>query len=458
MVGFGIASLFGVVGVAALTRHLAPADYGRYSVVQALLAIVAGVAEAGLVNIGIAEYTSRRGADRDATFRNIQGMRIAAGALGMVVALAFGVVAGYPGVMLTGTILMGTATVLLAVQTTLAIPLIAGLRWGWATAFDVARQAVQVALFLVLVAAGAKLLPFYAVGIPVGIVVLVANLLLVRGRAPLLPAFEWERWRPLLKLVAPYAAAVAVASVYVSVASVTMSLVASPTEVGWFSAPFRIYLVIAGIPTLLVGAAFPILTRTAGDDPERHGYATNRMLVAMLIAGAWAAMMTAVLARRGIDVVAGGGYEPSVPVLRIQAIAVFAGFVTVTVGTVLISMRRFGDLLRTSAIALVVSVVVTLALVDSQGAQAGGIANAAAETLSAVAATWFLLRAQRHARFPLSLLPRLALAAALAGAVALAPVADFVQAAGMTIVFFAALHVMHAIPDELLDVIPGLRR
>jgi len=458
MVGFAVTALLGVVGVAALTRHLAPADFGRYSVVQSLFAIVAGVAEAGLVNIGIAEYTSRRGDDRDVTFRNIHGIRLAFGGAGLVIALLFGLIAGYPAVMLGGIFLVGVATILLAAQTTLAIPLNAGLRWGWATALEIVRQGAQVGLFLVLVAAGAGLLSFYAVGIPVGVVVLVANVLIVRGRIPLLPAFDYARLRALLKLVAPYAAAAAVASVYASVASVVMSLAATPEELGWFSAAFRIYLVLTGVPALLVGAAFPILTRTAGDDPERHGYATNRLLVAMLIVGGWTALMTAVLAQRGIDVVAGPGYQPAVPVLQLQAVALFASFVTVTAGNVLISLRRFGDLLRSALIALVISVVVTLVLADTQGAQAGGIANACAETVNAALGTWFLLRAQSQARFPVALVPRLIFAAALAGAIAFVPIPDVVQAALMTVVFFGALLAMRAIPDELLEAVPFLRR
>lgn len=456
--GFLVSVVLGVVGVAALTRYLGPADFGRYSVVQALLAIMAGVAEAGLVNIGIAEYTSRRGADRDQTFRDIQGLRLAFGVAGLVAALGFGVVAGYSEPMLAGIALMGAATVLLAAQTTLAIPLSAGLRWGWATGFDVLRQGMQVGLFLVLVAAGAGLWAFYAAGIPVGIAVLVANLLVVRRRVPVLPAFDWERWRALLRLVAPYAAAGAVASVYASVASVTMSLVAPAEEVGWFSAPFRIYLVIASLPALLVGAAFPILTRTAGDDPQRHAYATERLLQAMLIVGAWTALMTVLLAERAIEVVAGDGYDPSVPVLRIQAAAILASFVTVTVGHVLISLRRFGDLLRASAVALVVSVGVTLALARSHGAQAGGIANAAAEMVNAALGAWFMLRVQRDVTFPLGQIGRVAVAAALASSVILLPVLDVVAAVLATCVFVGALHVMRAIPDELLDVLPHARR
>jgi O-antigen/teichoic acid export membrane protein len=459
LAGYGASALLGVVGVAALTRHLAAADFGRFSVVQSLIAIIAGVAEAGLMNIGIREYAVRRGADRDAMLANLQGIRIALGVAGAVGALAFGVAAGYSAVMLEGIALMGAGIVLLAMQTTLGIPLSASLRWGWVTSLDLLRQGGQVALYLVLVALGAGLLPFYAVGIPVGVGVLIVNVALLRGRAPLVPAFDRARWRALLRMVAPYAVASAVASLYVYAAAVSMSLVASPSQVGFFAASFRVYLVLGGIPVLLVGAAFPILARAARDDRDRLAYATERLLATTLITGVWVALMTAVLARRGIDVIAGHGFGPSVEVLRIQAIAVLAAFLTVTAGHVLISLHRYRDLLVISAAALVTSVALTLGLAGAHGAKAGGIANAAAESVNALAALWCLRRAESRLRYPLGTVPRVLVAGGAAGALALVPgFGDIPQAAAMTVVYGALLLLFRAIPQELLDMLPRRAR
>src|SRR6185437_3262098 len=102
---------------------------------------------------------------------------------------------------------------------------------------------------------------------------------LVRGTVPLWAAFSWEGWKPLLRMIAPYATAVAVSSIYVYLAAVVMSLVASDVEVGLFSAAFRVFIVIGGIPLLLVGSAFPILARAARDEAAVRDLGARRRLV-----------------------------------------------------------------------------------------------------------------------------------------------------------------------------------
>jgi O-antigen/teichoic acid export membrane protein len=451
LVGYGLSTLLGVVGVAAVTRHLQTADYGRFSVVQSLVAIVTGVAEIGLISIGVREYSTRRGDDRDGMLANLHGVRLALGVAGTAVTIVFGVAAGYSGAMLIGLVLMGITMVLSASQTTLAIPMTAGLRWEWVTGFDLIRQAGQVALFLVLVAAGAGLVPFFAAGIPIGVAVLVLNGLLVRRAAPLLPRYDRRRWVELGKLVAPYAASAAVASVYAYAAAVAMSLVTSAHEVGLFAASFRIYLVVAGIPSILAGAAFPILARAARDDHARLTYATERLLATMLIGGLWAAIMTSVLADIGVRIVAGSSYHRSVEVLEVQGIAVFAAFFTVTAGSVLVSLHKYRALIALAGSALLVSCVVTLGLAGSEGAIAGGIANASAESVAAIVALYFLHRSGQSIGYLARLLPRVLLAAGLASAVLLLGVRGIPAAAVITVVYGALLLVLRAIPDELLE-------
>ncbi|MEA2492464.1 MAG: hypothetical protein QOJ29_375 [Thermoleophilaceae bacterium] len=455
LVGYGASVLLSVVGVAAVTRHLGAADYGRFSVVQSLVAIAAGIAEAGMINVGIREYAVRTGAERDTMLANLQGIRVVLGAAGVVVALVFGLLAGYDGTMLDGVVLVGAGVVIGAFQATLAIPLSAGLRWTAVTVLDLVRQGAQVALFLALVATGADLLPFFVVAIPASVLVLAATLPLVRRIAPIRPRFDRAYWRELLRLVAPYAAATAVGTIYVYVAAVLMELVSTAAEVGYFAASFRIFIVLGGIPLLLIGAVFPILARAARDDRRRHAYATERLLATTVIGSAWLALMTAILAKVGIDVVAGPKFADSVPVLRIQAIAVFASGLLVASTHVLVSLARYRDVLILSASALVASVVLVLAFAPGMGAEGGALANVGGESVSAIVGLALLVRAESGLRVPWATVGKVALAVAPAGAVALTSLPDIVVAAVATLVYAALLFILRAVPQELIDAIPG---
>jgi O-antigen/teichoic acid export membrane protein len=237
-----------------------------------------------------------------------------------------------------------------------------------------------------------------------------------------------------------------------------MSYVSTEQETGIFSAAFRIVEVVGVLPWMLVSAGFPILARAARDDARRHAYATERLIVTGLIGGAYLGLMTALLSKLAIDVVAGPKFTESIPVLRIQAGAVFASSLVVASTHALISLARYREVLILSAAALTASVVMVLVLAPGMGAEGAAVANVVGEGVSATIGLVFLTRLQRGFRFPWATLAKVAIALAPAGALALIPgVPDIAIAAVATLVYGGALLVLRAIPQELLDAVPRLR-
>ena len=199
---------------------------------------------------------------------------------------------------------------------------------------------------------------------------------LVRGTIPFVPAFDFRAWGRLMRLVLPYAAASAVGAVYVSLVVVLTSLVATEQETGYFSAAFRVFSVLAAVPSLLVASAFPILARAARDDRERLRYALQRLWDTSLVIGAGAAVLTVVGAPVAIAVVAGPEYEPSVTALRIMAGALFASFFVAIWGFGLLSIGAYRSLLVANVIALAVAGGLALALAPEYGADGAATALA----------------------------------------------------------------------------------
>lgn len=455
-----VASILLSVGAAALlTRHLGAVGYGRFNVVVSVSALVTGVAEAGLSAIGVREYSVRTGADRAQMIASFAGMRLAFAALGLGVSLAFGLVAGYPGVMIGGLALTGLGMALLALQQTWNIPLIVGLRFGWVSALDVGRLAGQTALTALFVILGGGLTAFYAIPIPVGVALLVAMVPMVRGRVPLLPSISFERWKHVARLIAPYAAATAVSTIYVYVATVVMSLAANANQVGYFSVSFRIFLVLGGIAAPAVSTVFPILARAARDDQARLELVTRGVLESSLIFGAWLAILTGLCAPLAVQIVAGGKFDPSVGVLQIQAAAVAGSFIAAASTQTMLSMHRNRPLVVLAATALAVSAALTAALAPSLGAKGGAIANLAGEGIAAVGSLTVLARASRGFLPSARVVAWVLAAAGAALMLALVPgVPQVPLGAGATVVFFGLLLAGRAIPAELLAALRRSRR
>jgi O-antigen/teichoic acid export membrane protein len=457
VVGYGASVLLSVGSAALLFRHLGVEDGGRYVTVTSLVLIAGGLVDFGLSGIGVRELAVREADERGRLMRNLVGLRIVLSLAGVAGAVAFAAAVDYSEAMVVGTLLAGLGFAMAAAQGTLVSILSVELRFGLVTLLELLRQVTFVAAIVLLVVAGAELLPFLAASLPAGVVVLVATLVIVSGGVAVRPAFERSLWADLLRDILPYAAATAIAAIYFRVSMVLLSLVSSPQETGYFGASFRIVETLLAVPNLLVAAAFPIFARAARDDRARLAYAVQRLLEATLIAGGWIALMLVIGAPLIVDIVAGDAFGPSADVLRLQAGALLVTFAGAPLGYALLSLRRHRALLVLGAGALFLNVLLVPILADAHGAQGAAAATLVAEVVLSGGALVVLARID-------GLAPSLGVVArgapGFAAGCALLAIPGLPAAAGMalaTILYVGGALVFHAVPDEILVELRALR-
>ena len=455
--GYAAGLLLSAASVPFVFRHLGLADFGRFVLVTALMALVGGLTEVGLQAVGIREYSTRSGAARDRLMSNLLGVRITLTVLGVLGALVFVALAGYGRTLMLGTVLAGAALLLTSVQTLVAVPLVAHLRLGWATVAELLRQTLTVALTLALVVTGAELLPFFAVLVPGSVAGLALTAILVRRQMPFRPSFDAREWWLLVRESLVYAVAIAVNVAYFRIAIVIVSLLATELELGYFSASFRILEVLLPIPALAVGAVFPILARAARDDLHRLAYASQRVFDVAVIGGAAIVLVLEVGAPLIMQILTGESAEPAVSALRIQAPALLATFIAVACGFVLLSLRRHRDLLVANLAPLALSIGLTLALVPPLGADGAALATTAAEWSLALVSIVLLARAIDEFHLSLRIAgPVLVAGGAGAGALLIpAPVA--LQAVVAAALYLAVLLMLRSVPPELMDALARRR-
>jgi O-antigen/teichoic acid export membrane protein len=447
--------IFGVVlsigSAALLFRHLGVADSGRYVTVLSLVTIAGGLSDLGLTAIGIRELAVREEATRDRFVRNLLGLRTVLAGVGIAGMVAFTLVAGYPATMTIGTVLAGIGVMILNLQGTLATGLTVRLKLGWVTLAELLRQVVVVVGVVVLVVAGASLLPFFVIPIPSALAALALTLFLVRREMPFRPAFEWDEWRGLLREVLPFAAAAMLGIIYFRIAIVLLSLISTDLEAGYFSASFRMIEVLVVVPQLLVSGAFPIFARAARDDHERLAYGVQRTFEATLVIGVGVGLVLALGAPVAIDVVGGPDFGPSVPVLRIQAIALTAVFVNVAWVYALLSLGRYRAILILSVLGVTLSGLSVGILGSRYGAEGAAWATTIVDVFQTALVGISLAMVSTKLRPSLARLPRVLLAAAAAGALALIPgIPSLVLAAAGGAVYVLMAIVLRAAPHELM--------
>jgi O-antigen/teichoic acid export membrane protein len=450
VVGFGAGVAVTALSAALLFRHLGVDDGGRYVTVIALVSIVAGLMDAGLTGIGMRELVVRHPSEREPLIRNLIGMRIILGMVGLAGAVAFAAVAGYGSAMVIGTALAGVGVMIQTFQNTLAVQLMVDLRLGWVTLLELVRQGATVIGIVVLVVAGASLVPFLALLIPASLVGVGLTIWLVRGEVPMAPRFDWGEWRTLLRDVLPYAAVVVVTLVYFRVALIALSLVSTTRETGFFGASFRVTEVLIALPQLAVASAFPIFARAARDDSERLAYGVGRMFHAMTILGVALALALVLGAPFVIDVIAGPDFAPAAGVMRIQAVTLLLVFLVVTFNYALLSLREHCAMLLIMGGALVLNAVGAAVLGAEHGARGAALATMVADAIVLAVTGWTLWRLDLPVGRWLTVIPRVALAAVPTAALWFAPIPDFVKAAIGVVVYGVLLLILRAIPEEAL--------
>jgi O-antigen/teichoic acid export membrane protein len=458
LVGYGAGVALTALSAALLFRHLGVDDGGRYVTVIALVSIAGGLTDAGLTGIGMRELTVRQPSEREPLIRNLIGMRVVLGVVGVAGATAFAVVAGYGSAMVVGTVLAGVGIVIQSFQNTLAVQLMVDLRLGWVTVLELVRQVVIVAGIVILVLAGAGLVPFLALLIPSSLVALAVTIWLVRGEVPLRPAFEWREWRQLLRDVLAFAAIVVVTLVYFRLALILLSLVSTSEETGYFAASFRVTEVLIAIPQLALATAFPIFARAARDDADRLAYGVGRMYHAMAVLGAAIALALFLGAPFIIEVVAGPDFAPAAGVMRIQAVTLLVVFLVITLNYALLSLREHRMMLTITGGALLLNGVGAGLLGASHGARGAALATMIADVLGLLATSWALQRLGMPVTRWVRVLPRVALALIPAAALWFAPIPDVAKAVLGLLVYGLLLLVLRAVPDELVVEARRLRR
>jgi O-antigen/teichoic acid export membrane protein len=451
--------LVGLVAAPLLVRHLGDVEFGRYSTAMAIIAIVVGLTEGGVSTIALRELSVARGLEeRKRLMSDLLGLRLVLSTAGAGIAVVFAAVAGYGHGLVLGVALAGVGMILTLTQTLLALVLQSQLRFGWAALIELVRGLVVVGLIIALVLLDQGTTELLAVTIPAGIVTLMLTLPLVRGQTSLRPAFAPRRWRPLLRDVVVIAIAVAVYVLYFRVTLLICGLVSTPAQTGYFSISFRLIEALIGIPALLLGAAFPIISRAARDDRLRFEYATRRIYELSWFVGGLIALGLMLSAPFAIEVLVGTRHHPSVGVLQIQSVAMLAGFVVSAASFPLLGMRRHRELLLANSVSLLLAAALAFALAPSHGAKGAAIAAVTADCVLALSLSVMLRRAGGPP-LPLSA-PPVALVAGLCGygAGTLLGIHPLGEAVAGCFVFLVVLVLLRRFPPELRELLTTRRK
>ena len=449
-----IASVVGLL-VGALTaplviRYLGPTEFGRLAVVQSLVTIVTAIIEGGLANVAIRRYALADPAGRDRLIRNLLGLRVLGVALGACIAIGYALLAGFDRTLVLGTGIGMFGLAVNAWQNALVTPLNADLRLGASAAVDLVRTTTAGVVQVTLVLVGAALLPFYAtVGIA-GVVALVVTIRLTRRDVRPVPRFDLDVWGVLLRETGIYALATALGAMYFQIAVQAVKLLSTEREVGDYSVAFRVVEIGNTLPWLIAGSVFPVLSHAVEFDRARLRYVLGRSLESALLIGLGFGVGVCAGAVVAIDVIGGSDARESVGVLRLVALAVPATYLVAVGSFALLALRRTRAILVCNLLAVTVAMAASATLVGPLGAEGAALTTVAVEWVLGLAYLVALRRVDPGLGVGISVVARLMVVVAIAGAAGVAATAAGMPAFPALVVTMAVF----ALAAVMLRVIP----
>ena len=453
VIGYGGGLLMTAVSAPLIIRHLGLIDFGRYTTAISVVAVTSGLTEFGLRDAATREYTTAVPATREALMASTLGIRLTMSLIGVVFGCAFALLAGYGGTLVLGVLVAGFGVLLNSVQVILAVPLAVDLRLIAMTALDLLQQFLIVLLTIACVLAGLGVFSFLSIQLVAPIPPLIATAWLVRRTIRLRVSLHPGAARSILLATLPFTAVTLVAVVYFRLSIIVISLVSTKLQTGYFATSYRVIEALIYIPSVLVAAAFPILSRAAQTDQRRFAYAFGRLFDVAAIGGAAFAILLGVGAPLATAVLVGSHGSPVIPILRVHALVMPSSFLIALGGYALLSLRRPRAVVLCVGAGLAVNALLLAILVPAHGAMGGAVAGASGEATIALLMVHLLLRSG-ELRISGRTVGVVVLASALALAVAALPGWPAVPAtAASALVFAAVILAGRVLPEEILAAV-----
>jgi O-antigen/teichoic acid export membrane protein len=388
LIGFG----FGTV----LARWLGAADFGNYMFVMTYVTYFAFLADGGLGRYLIRDAAREPGRAQE-FLAKVGGLRLALAA-GVYVLLIVGALATRSdGPRLAFIAIAGLSLFTGALAGALASMFTAREQMHVNAVFQVLSSLLTAVFVLAALAAGFGLLGVF---IGAGLANLPPLVYLVRTWrrrvGPTRPAIDVPFWRTALRRSFPYALLGVIGLVYFRMDSLLLTWMKGPEANGIYSAAYRLLDAVTDVPGVIVAAMFPTFSRLHVESRATLRRAYLGALATLTVLGLPVMLGLVLLARPVILLLYGDGYNGSVIVLQLLAVAVFLIFVDTANTMVLYAGDNLRPVVWLSLVTMTANILLCLALIPRFAERGAAVATIVSTALSIVIFTPVVLRSLRR--------------------------------------------------------------
>lgn len=413
-----------------ISTYLGKAGYGAYTTVYEFLAFFAIIADFGIFQIAVKEM-SVNPKKRHEIFGNIFALRLCLTifAMSLAIGIAF-LIPQYSGTSIPiGIVIASATTFLTIIFGTLSSILQVDLRMHWNVLGLIASKFVALGWMLYTIFYWLPKDPeqgFYQLivaGAVGGIFQVLIVLLAARKSEHISLRFDFHFWRNVLIKTLPYGAAVLLATIYVRIDVILLSLMRTQEEVGIYGVAARIMENLAVISIFFLNSTLPTVSRLFRDNKEKLKKLLQYAFDFLTIVGLPIAVGGITLAYPIIALVSAPeflsdfatGFFGSDIALQILLVSMLLAYIGNLFGFTLLAGNQQIKLLYVNAGAVVFNLVSNLIVIPIWGFRGAALTSVASQILVCTLGFIFL-RKMIPITFKLTAASKALLAAAIMGA------------------------------------------
>jgi O-antigen/teichoic acid export membrane protein len=372
LLGKGVHLALNIVASIALIRYMQPDGYGAYVFVFSFAALFGLLSDFGLAKVAVRDM-SREPRSAGVVLGTAVAGRLLLAAISFVGAQIALVLLGVPTDL---RIAVAIVSLLFVTEAVLSVTAVFQVRLAmqYEALVMIVIQAVDTALILALIAAGAGLHWIVAAPVASGVVGVVFAYTIARRRFHARLTVDFSRLPRLLVEAAPVGLTLVLAVMYLRIDSVLLGLLATPQDVGLYGAAFKPveYLLLAS--AVVINTLFPLLARWYRRDAERFAALYWRGTDVLLALALPIPILLLAFAEPIVATFYAPSFLPAALPLRLLGIAVVLMILSAWQGFALLSAGRQRVTVAYDIVGLVLNLVLNFALIPSYGFVGAAIA------------------------------------------------------------------------------------
>ena len=386
-----IGTIISIVYLAVLTRYLGLENFGYYSGALAYVYIFSFLADLGLYNLMVREI-SRPNADENNIVSSIFTLRIIALLISLTIGSLIIWLTDFNIVMKIAVSISSLHFLFLGATQPLIGIFQKYLRIFWYSISEIFSRAFQLGfIFLVIYWEGGVIavVSGFALGALIAFIIMIIGL---RGLVKIKLRFDFSYFKWVLRETWPMAAIVIFASIYFKIDEVMLSFLKTPTDVGIYSAGYKVLQSLIFFPAMFVGFLMPKLSFYSKKDLNKFKIVFQYGFKILVLMALPIGIGLYFRASEIMTLVAGPEFLISGKVLQILSLAIFMIFLSQLFAQSAIALGKQKQLAVIYFSGMVFNVVLNFILIPHFSYIGASVATFITESVVVVFAILYLIR------------------------------------------------------------------